>query len=618
MFGRDREQRNDRRGERSVRNDDVDAYQARTRGELAALAAVAAALAAFFLSDFVAHGWRFPLGPDGPVYLWWMRLAGHDGLSAVPRPGVPAISLTLAGTLHLSPVAVTAGLECAIGVGVGLSAVALVRAVTADRATWILAGVLSGTFAVHLAAGYLATLAFAALFLAAAALLAQATRRASIAAALLLGAAGFAHPLFFPLGVLILAIAAAQAFREEPAETKRIALVTLGGGALLGAGILALLAGPGPLAVDTSKDGFLRRAGLMSELRHAYLDRSIHRWTRYVEWASLPLAVAGRREAGGFVGRFLRAWGITLVLGVGLSLATGLAPADRFITFGFVVPILSAFGVIRLWRALSARRGAAVAILATGALVAAMIAGSTIAWLRQAPFMSELEVARSTTAAAYAAATPPGTPLVFLVNDADATVTFLETRAANVIRATMLPDRIRDVVIVVPPANGPVPADRAALSRLTAADAAAAVRGSGKTAATFVVVPFDRVDPAAPHLVAEGVAMTPAVSHPVASPDTLLPSNPAGIVLATVAIFALLSVVGFGWSRAVSDDPLIAFALAPAVGAAALILTAIVAERLGVPLTGAIGPAIVSAVAGGGGYVARFLLQGRAASQSTS
>ncbi len=42
---------------------------------------------------------------------------------------------------------------------------------------------------------------------------------------------------------------------------------------------------------------------------------------------------------------------------------------------------------------------------------------------------------------------------------------------------------------------------------------------------------------------------------------------------------------------------------------AALIITGIVLERVGLPLTGSVGPTLVSLVAGGGGYLALFLLQ---------
>jgi hypothetical protein len=132
------------------------------------------------------------------VYLWWTRLAGYEGLSAVGnRPGIPALALVLDGTLHLPLVATLAGLESVFGVAIGLGSAALVRGMERGRAAWVLAGILAGTFAVHLAAGYLANLAFAALFLAAAVTLGRAERRATVAAAVLLGASGLAHPLFF-------------------------------------------------------------------------------------------------------------------------------------------------------------------------------------------------------------------------------------------------------------------------------------------------------------------------------------------------------------------------------------------------------------------------------------
>ncbi|MGH2589201.1 MAG: hypothetical protein ACRDGW_00215, partial [Actinomycetota bacterium] len=166
----------------------------------------------------MAHGERFPLGPDAPVYLWWARLAGEEGLSAVGhRPGVPALSLILQGVLGRSVVEVTAALEVALGVSVGLAASALVRSRT-SRTGWLLAGLLAGTFAVHLAAGYLANLLTAAAFLTAAAALATGTRRGAWVAAGLLAAGGMAHPLFFLLGGAILLLAGALAWRDDRAE----------------------------------------------------------------------------------------------------------------------------------------------------------------------------------------------------------------------------------------------------------------------------------------------------------------------------------------------------------------------------------------------------------------
>ncbi len=86
--------------------------------------------------------------------------------------------------------------------------------------------------------------------------------------------------------------------------------------------------------------------------------------------------------------------------------------------------------------------------------------------------------------------------------------------------------------------------------------------------------------------------------------DPLEPSSPAQIALGTVLVLAALSIVGFGWARATRLYITAAATLSPAFGLAAFTLTAVALERAGVPLTGSLGPSIVSALAGAGGYVA--------------
>ncbi|MGH2527542.1 MAG: hypothetical protein ACRDG2_12425, partial [Actinomycetota bacterium] len=165
-----------------------------SRTDMLLLGGLSFVLFAWFLWPFVAFDARFPLGPDAPVYLWWARLAGEDGLSVVgARPGIPALTLVLQGALGRSVVEATSALEVALGVSIGLAATALIR--TRGRVAF-LAGLLAGTFAVHLAAGYLANLAMAAAFLAAAVAFADGTRRAAYLAAGILAAGGLAHPPF--------------------------------------------------------------------------------------------------------------------------------------------------------------------------------------------------------------------------------------------------------------------------------------------------------------------------------------------------------------------------------------------------------------------------------------
>ncbi|HJS27581.1 MAG TPA: hypothetical protein VJ913_10705 [Actinomycetota bacterium] len=516
------------------------------------------------------------------------------------RPGVPALALVLSGSLGLSVVQVTAALEVALGVGLGLAAFAVVRRGGVAGAT--LAGLLAGTFGVHLAAGYLSNLAMAAAFVAAIALLDRRTNRAALVAGLVLAGSGLAHPQFFLVGVVILGVAAVLARRSDRDEAFRIAGAALGGGAVLGAGLLAVQVGPAPPDVDTSRDAFLRRAGLLSELRSAYFDRFVHRWTRYVQWLSVPLAVVGFGSPNGTAGRVLRSWFVITFVGIALALVTGWLPADRFITFGFAVPILAALGVIRMWRWLQPRRAAAV--LVTAAMTIAMLAGSWIAWNRQEPFLSEEEVTAVRTANETFATLPEGTPLAFWVNEPDSSVSFLATLAGNVIRAGVPTDRIRDVVVVVPPGgSGP---ERRALTRLTFRDVDSAQDESERTATVFVLEPFDAVDSP------EGAVVIDLPVKDMFGVDPLEPLTRLGVTVASFAILTMLGIAGYGWARIGIDGVLTAAAAAPAVGAAMLILAAVALDIVGVAIGEPPGAVAALSLGGGGGYLARFVLERRA------
>jgi hypothetical protein len=585
-----------------------------TRTDALALGAVALALLAWFLWPFLAYDARFPLGPDAPVYLWWARLAGEEGLSVVGhRAGVPALTLTLQGALGRSVVEATAALEIALGVVVGLGAMALVRGRT-SRAGRALAGLLTGTYAVHLAAGYLANLAVAAVFIAAAAVLATRARHGVWLAAGLMAAGGLAHPLFFLVSAAILVVTAVLAWHTDRAEVLAVAGATVGGGAVVGMGLLALLVGPAPPDIDTSRDAFLRRAGLGAELRAAYIDRFLHRWTRYVQWASVPVAALGLLEGEGFVGRFLRAWGALLIAGVAVGLATGWFPADRFVTFGFVVPLLASLGLVRLVRWFGRRR--AVALVVAGALTVAMLAGAFVAWNRQRPFMSEDEVIAATVANTLVQGLDPGLPIVIVVDDDDQTVSFLATRAGNVIRAAMPPDRIRDVVILVGGHPGDVNAERRALERLTAADLRDAEMRSGRTPEAFILTPFN--DPGDDFGLTLATVIRPNEAPLVAGEpdDPLEPMSRAGTVASAVLTLAFLSMVGYGWARVAFADAAAAAATAPAFGTAAVMLAAIALERAGLPIDSIAGAWIVSALAGASGYIAWRVLERRAGART--
>jgi hypothetical protein len=262
---------------------------------------------------------------------------------------------------------------------------------------------------------------------------------------------------------------------------------------------------------------------------------------------------------------------------------------------------------------------------AVGVLTFLMLAGSGIAWNRQEPFMTEGEVQAITAANRYIADRPPGGVSLFVVNGEGPELSFLATRAANVIRAGVPPSRIRDAFVYVPP---PAPgaeasATRRALTRLTKRDLMrAGFDGPMRPLdLAFVVKAFDPVDYADPEAfrpkaeIGPGVKRihpTGAFARPADAVDPLEPVSAWGLVWASIATLALLSVVGFGWARIGLEDPVRAASISPAVGAAALILVAVGLDALGVSLGSTGGAIAASVLAGGGGYLVGFVLQRRA------
>lgn len=597
-------------------------------------------LVAIFAWPGLFRGWTFGPGPDESVYLWWTRLGAAEGISLVgARPGVPALIATVAGALGVPLIPALAGLQQALGVSIGLAAVALVHGrAHGGRPGWALVGLMAGVFAVHLAGGYVANLAFATAFLAAAAALARRTRRGVIAAAMLLGGGGLSHPQFFLAGAAILVAAAAVAWALEPehgwrSDAGRVLVALAGGGLVVGAGLLSMLLGPARLSVDTSKDGFLRRAGLGDALTRNYLYRFRGSVRRFAPWVTLPLAAIGTLQVHGFTRRFLIAWAVFTVVGVPLGIATGWFPPERVMTFGFALPILAAQGITWIWERTEPRRWLTVA--STVLLVGLFAMPAMNTQRTQQPFMTREDLAAATLAGRIAETLPPDTPLVFVVDDPDRFVTFNATNVANLVRAAVPAERADDVYVFVGSLDDLV-AGRAtergeqeydALSRITLADIPEGDRA-------IFVAPEWNLDPSPlvdDRLVtwraaaegidqAAGAEVRSSVPDPRPLPegdDELASSSPVAIVFSGLAVLALLWIVGAGWAGWTFDDRVAAAATAPAFGVAALTIAALSLERLGVPFDGWWGPALASALAGLGGYALR-IVQGKAVEDPTS
>ncbi len=588
-------------------------------------------MVAFPCSLLFADGDRFPFGLDAAVYLWWMRLGGEQGMSVVGERAGSVAGLTAIGsTLHLSAVNAVGGTSIALGASIALAAAALLRSGRSPRAAWMLAGVLAGAFAIHIVAGYVATVSAVVPFLAAATLIAVGTRRAVIAAALLLGAAGLAHPVFFLVDLAILAAAAAwgvlEGERGAGSSVRAIGGAVVGGAAIAAAGALTRILGPGPLVVDTSRDAFLRRAGFSELLHRSYVERFAPVWQRYVPWASVPLAAAGLGGVAAFRRRFLGAWAGLTIVGVLIALASRALPPSRFATYGLAIPILAGAGAVALWRL-----GGVVYRALAVALVATMIVGAFIGLRSQAVLMTPEEAARLEAATRIGETTTPGTPLVFVV-DTDASgaaATSLATRVGNLARASVPPDRVRDVYVYVgspqrfllgrPSATGDPEYDALSLASLDAVPTDA----SGPPLA-IVLAPFDETASGGPPRSEglfrwdEGVfASVPGtIGEAPSARDPLAPSSPLAISFSALAALGLLVMLGYGWARAVVEDAVDALALAPALGIGGIILVAAVADGLGARLGGSVTGTLVAALVGTGGYLL-WLLSARAA-QGTS
>jgi hypothetical protein len=338
-----------------------------------------------------------------------------------------------------------------------------------------------------------------------------------------------------------------------------------------------------------------------------------------VQWISVPLAVAGTSTADAFLQRFLTSWLVVIAIGIPVGYVTGWLPPDRLITFGFAVPIGAAFGLVWLHRRLEGRRWLARALVVV--LAGWMIVGALLAWGRQKPFISSHEAELAREAFILSTYAQEGAPAVFIVDDPDATATFLGSRAANILRAAADPDRAADIYVFVgtvsdyfanrPTVRGDPEYD--ALSRLTLADIP-----REPLSLIFVLAPFYRGgDPGSdPRLIEHGPGLWISESLPefsvgyVRRPLEFGASSPLGITSATIAILAVLTVLGLGYARAVFGDPVTAIATAPAFGAAAITLAAVTLDRLGLRLQ-RVPVALAASALAGLGSVALLLFMKR-------
>jgi hypothetical protein len=591
-------------------------------------AAFAAALALAVLALYLAHpllqGIRLPIGPDGPVYVWWARYAEAAGTGAVPRPGIPALTLFLGAPVGASPLQVVAVLGPVMAAVVALAGAATVETLLGPNRlrTWA-AGLLAGGFAGHLAPGWLANLALVALFLGAVAALGTVERswRPVSVAGGLLAAGVMVHSAFLVVGLAVLAgavlLLGPDAIRRlrggEPPGSLAPLRIGVAAGLGAGAGFLGLAALGAPAAVpgSTSQDHLLRRLGGEGFLRDRYRERL----GEDLERLAAPLIAGGALGAAG-VPRRLRGTGERLFWGVAASWAavtvggllflhlTDRGPASRLLTFAFVVPLVAAAGVARLWnmeRALARASAMAVGLILLG--------GSLWGWYRQGPFIDAEELGAARAAGLAVESLPRGTPLVFLVDTRELAAGFHIARFGNVLRSGLPAGRIGDVHLVV---GGPGPflsgeagaasgdPEYVHLAERTLEE----VERVRDRAAVLVVRPFN--EPGYDEAVALGREVAPDVAQVDGPPArrAVSPGAPQGLgasalIGLSVAALALLVLGGGGWARwGLPGASLLGVAsLAPAAGLAIGVVAALAADGLGFGSDGPLAWAIAVALA---------------------
>jgi hypothetical protein len=505
----------------------------------------AAVLAAFPVVIALVRHDGSPIGADTPVYVWWARLVGSAGASAVAfRPGVPDVSEIVARAVGLSELATVAGLGCALVAMVGLAGSASLRSAGRTGATPLLGLVLTGLFGTYLAAGHLSNAAFAALFLVSIAFLLDGRPASVTAAALALGAAGIAHPDFLWLSLAILLGAGALALiARRRREALVTALAAVVGAGVTGVGLLAASTGGVAFDVPTSLDVFLLQTRQLARLHALFLER-FSKVAGYALWAWLPLAAVAYRRLRGHLGRILVAWSAVTVAGVVVGLVWQPFPPHRIVAFAFCLPLLAALGLTEI-RAKLPRWAMPISLV----VVAGIAAGAVWLWV-QAPRPFTDPSAAPLAAVVPAIGTTTGPVVVDLPLDGRATAVQV-IRAINLLRAAVPGDRVRDVLVRYPaPVEGD--ADAISLWQTNQAQLAAA-------------------EPAA-----EVVAPVDAPAHPAVSAG--------GLLVATLAWLAVCGVVGDGWCVALGQRGVRLLERSAGTGLAGLILAGSLADRAGLRL----------------------------------
>jgi hypothetical protein len=613
----------------------------------------------YFLVYPVRH-LSVPLGFDPPFYVFRAQhLAaagmGHGVLAS--RPGYPILSALLGSVTGLSQIDMTIFLSMVLVPVLALVVGAFVaNGLDHSRLAWVLtvasAGVVLG--ATQLVGENLANILNIALEVAAfiplaAAVAGERPVGGMAAAVALIVAAGVSHWIFLPLFLLVLGLGSLLALRPSLEEWRRgvpwwrTESGLLASAGVTSAGITAVLIAAVLRApfrtIEIVQNTELFRKKIRTDAVRLLLPGSLGmigiRWIPSIRHRA-ENGSGDRRFA--FSLRILTAW--TWVTGIGLvfGILTWFLPPTRFLAHlvalsgAVTIGILLTKGVRWLGPKLGGTRPRSRLIPALAALAALALLSlpGLIRWYPYPDLLDPQALAEARSAERYVSALPPGQPVVFLTDyrggepGAYAIVTIDRT-----IKIAMPPPR-DSMVFLFPGTLEDLLAGRRTTPPNSSADRISRsyweeVRGLLPADPPVLVLRatgLQQFEAAVDHgaaVIAPGVAK-------VRGPDLpLAPAQPAGPSPAAswrsglgwgLLLFLLLCVVGWGWTRVVLGSwaaPEVFVSMAPAVGAAVLILGGLIAAEAGVRPAGAGGVLTVVVVGVLGWILAAIAWRGRGA-----
>jgi hypothetical protein len=617
------------------------------------VAAAAALVLSFgiFLLYFLAYPIRHlsvPAGFDPPYYVWRAQHLVGDGIghgALASRPGYPILSGLLGSVSGLSQLDVTIFLSMVLIPVLALVVGAFVaNGLDRGRLAWILgvgsAGVVVG--ATQLVGENLANILNIALEVAALIPLANAVSgeepaRGLWAAVGLIVASGMSHWIFLPLFFAVLGVGCVLAVRRSLEEWHRgVPLWRTESGLLASAGagsaaITATLVGVVLRApfrtIEIAQDSGLFRKKIRTDAVRLMVPGSVGilgiRWIPSIRRRAEVAEASDRRFA--FSLRILTAW--TWVMGIGLvfGILTWFLPPTRFLAHlvalsgAVTVAIVLTEGARWLGRRFTRDRRRwlprAVPALVVIAALAVLSLPGLIRWYPYPVLMDPQALAEARNAGRYVSALPPGEPVVFLTDylggkpGAYATVMIDRTIRIGMPRhrdtdVFVFPGTLQDLL-----AGRRTPAPNSSADRISRPywDDVRGLLPADPPILVLRATGFAQYQDA----VARGaVVLAPGVAK-VRGPDLPLGAAPAAAGPSPASSLAgglgwglgflvLLWVVGAGWTRVALGSgvaPEVSVSLAPAVGAAALILGGLVAAEAGVRPAGLGGFLTVAAVA---------------------